>query len=214
MEQSVEQMQADIAEQVINAEDATENVLKYLSFLVDGDIYAFDALAIKEIIEYTNITKIPMVPDFVRGVTNLRGSVVPVIDLSARIGKRISPVTKRTCIVIVEVMSEGEKIVIGVVIDAINEVFNLREDEIEAAPSFGAGIRADFLDGMGKASDKFVVLLNIERVLSIDELSELIGKASLEFDKVSFSGQSNEQTLGLDGIDSNSDGDTPPSEEG
>ena len=162
--------------QGIGNEDQDEAMLKFLSFMVDGDVYAFDALMIKEIIEYTNITQIPMVPHFVRGVTNLRGSVVPVIDLSARIGKRVSPVTKRTCIVIVEVQNREEKVVLGVVIDAINEVFNIRETEIEPAPSFGAGIRADFLSGMGKVNEKFVVILNVENVLSVSELCELVGQ--------------------------------------
>ena len=123
MEQSIV-AQPDSIEAVINVDDNSENASKYLSFMVDGDIYAFDALSIKEIIEYTNITKIPMVPKFIRGVTNLRGSVVPVIDLSSRIGKRVAPIGKRTCIVIVETMCDDEKIVIGVVIDAINEVFS------------------------------------------------------------------------------------------
>ncbi|MDH5218352.1 MAG: chemotaxis protein CheW [Gammaproteobacteria bacterium] len=194
MEQSAV-AQTDSIETVINGEDVGENTRKYLSFMVDGDIYAFNALAIKEIIEYANITKIPMVPNFIRGVTNLRGSVVPVVDLSSRIGKRVAPISKRTCIVIVETMCDDEMIVVGVVIDAINEVFNLREQEIEAAPSFGAGIRADFLSGMGKVGGKFVVLLNIDKVLSVSELSDLIGKSSLQFDKVSFSQASSSESL-------------------
>ncbi|MDH5545720.1 MAG: chemotaxis protein CheW [Gammaproteobacteria bacterium] len=164
-------------------DDAADDAKKYLSFTVDNDSYAFDALSIKEIIEYANVTRIPMVPDFVRGVTNLRGSVVPVIDLSARMSKPSSPVTKRTCIIIVEVASDEEKITVGVVIDAINEVFNLRENDIEAAPSFGAGIRADFISGMGKINGRFVILLNIERVLAIEELAELIGKSSKHFER-------------------------------
>ena len=167
----------------LDQQAVADDLEKYLSFTVDDDIYAFDALSIKEIIEYTNVTRIPMVPAFVRGVTNLRGSVVPVIDLSARLGKKESPVTKRTCIIIVEVQSDDEKITVGVVIDAINEVFNLHEDDIEAAPSFGAGIRADFLSGMGKINGRFVILLNIGRVIAINELAELIGKSSAQFEK-------------------------------
>lgn len=146
---------------------------KYLSFFVNGEIYALNALRVKEIIEYVNITRVPMVPAYIRGVTNLRGSVVPVIDLAARLGKRITPQTKRTCIVIVEFKYDDEIIDLGVVIDSINEVFNISEDDIEPAPSFGAGIRADFISGMGRVADKFVVLLNVEKVLSIDELSLL-----------------------------------------
>lgn len=167
----------------LDQQDAADDSQKYLSFTVDSDVYAFDALSIKEIIEYSNVTRIPMVPKFIRGVTNLRGSVVPVIDLAARMGKNTAEVTKRSCIIIVEVRCDDETITVGVVIDAINEVFNLREDDIEAAPSFGAGIRADFLSGMGKVGGRFVILLNINRVIAINELADLIGKSSVSFEK-------------------------------
>lgn len=179
---------------LLNADESLEDLKKYLSFTADDDVYAFDALAIKEIIEYCNVTRIPMVPSFIRGVTNLRGSVVPVIDLSARLGRKVSPVTKRTCIIIVEVTAGDETIVVGVVIDAINEVFNIREEDIEAAPSFGAGIRADFLSGMGKVSGKFVLMLNIDRVLAVEELAELIGKSAVVFEKHESAGPGNTYT--------------------
>ncbi|MDH5232991.1 MAG: chemotaxis protein CheW [Gammaproteobacteria bacterium] len=151
---------------------------QYLSFLVDSELYAFSVLDIKEIIEYTTITRIPMTPKHVRGVTNLRGNVVPIIDLAARLDKASSDVTKRTCVIITEIQAESAKIDIGVVIDAINEVFALRQENIEPAPSFGAGIRPEFISGMGKVNDSFVVLLNTEKVLNLEELSELVREQS------------------------------------
>ena len=160
----------------LSEDEAANGVQKYLSFMLDREIFAFNIMGIKEIIEYGNINRIPMVPDYIRGVTNLRGSVVPVIDLSVRLGKLRLPVTKKTCIIIVEVKSGDETVDVGVVIDSIYEVSGFREADIEPAPSFGAGIPAEYIEGMGKRGDNFVVLLNASRVLSIDELSALIGE--------------------------------------
>ena len=118
-----------------------------------------------------------MMPDCVRGVINLRGAVVPVMDLLARFGRAPSPVTKRTCIVIVEVEAEGERQVIGVVVDAVNEVLDIALADIEPAPAFGARIRTDFIHGMGKVRGKFVILLNVDHVLSLDDLGTLADAA-------------------------------------
>jgi purine-binding chemotaxis protein CheW len=114
-----------------------------------------------------------MVPEFVRGVINVRGNVVPIIDLAVRFGWPTTKVTKRSCIVIVEVESEGERIEIGVVVDAVSEVLDIPLTDIEPAPSFGARLRTDFIEGMGKVNDEFIVLLNVGRVLSVEELSSL-----------------------------------------
>ena len=146
---------------------------QYLTFMLAGEMFAIGILAIKEIIEYHSLTEVPMMPDCVRGVINLRGSVVPVMDLLARFGRAPSPVTKRTCIVIVEVEAEGERQVIGVVVDAVNEVLDIDLADIEPAPAFGARIRTDFIHGMGKVRGKFVILLNVDHVLSLDDLGTL-----------------------------------------
>jgi purine-binding chemotaxis protein CheW len=130
-------------------------------------------LAIKEIIEYAPLTEVPMMPDYVRGVINLRGSVVPVLDLSVRFGKPSSPVTKRTCIVIIEIVASGERHVLGVVVDAVNAVLDIPEAEIEPPPAFGASIRTDFIQGMGNVNGKFVILLDVEHVLEADEMQML-----------------------------------------
>lgn len=148
---------------------------QYLTFLLGSEMFAIDILGIKEIIEYGNLTAVPMMPDFIRGVINLRGAVVPVVDLSARFGRAASEVTRRSCIVIIEAESDGEKQDIGVVVDSVSEVLEIPEAEIEPAPSFGAKIRTDFIKGMGKVKDKFVIILDANKVLSVDEMAMLGG---------------------------------------
>jgi purine-binding chemotaxis protein CheW len=146
---------------------------QYLTFLLASEVFAIGILAIKEIIEYHGVTEVPMMPACVRGVINLRGAVVPVVDPLARFGRPSSPITKRSCIVIVEVEGDGEEgdaQVIGVVVDAVNEVVDIAAQDIEPAPAFGARIRSDFIRGVGKVRGKFVILLDPNCVLSIEEL--------------------------------------------
>lgn len=146
---------------------------QYLTFMLGGEVFAIGILAVKEIIEFGGLTEVPMMPAFIRGVINLRGAVVPVMDLSARFGKEPTAVTKRTCIVIVEFVAPEERQVIGVVVDAVNAVLEITATEIEPAPKFGAKIRSDFIDGMGKLNGKFVILLNVANVLSMEEMGAL-----------------------------------------
>ena len=153
---------------------------QYLTFMLGGETYAMGILSIKEIIEYGNITEVPRMPEFIRGVINLRGSVVPVIDLGARFGKQVTNITRRTCIVIIEVANGEETQDVGVMVDAVNEVLEISAGEIEPAPSFGANIRADFIDGMGKINGKFVIILNIHQVLSVEEMATLAGVGGTE----------------------------------
>ena len=148
---------------------------QFLTFLIGGEMFAISILGIKEIIEYGSLTTVPMMPDFIRGVINLRGAVVPVVDLSARFGRKSSEITRRSCIVIleVEVEGDGEKQDVGVVVDSVSEVLAIAASEIEPPPSFGAKIRTDFISGMGKVSGKFVIILKADRVLSVDEMAML-----------------------------------------
>ncbi len=146
---------------------------QYLTFMLGGEIFAIGILAVKEIIEYGGLTEVPMMPECIRGVINLRGAVVPVLDLASRFGKAATAVTKRTCIVIVEVVNGDAQMVVGVVVDAVNAVLEIPASEIEPPPSFGAKIRTDFIEGMGKVNGKFVILLDIDRIISLDELGAL-----------------------------------------
>lgn len=158
-------------QEVITQKDEAQ----FLTFLLGSEMFAIDILGIKEIIEYGSLTSVPMMPDFIRGVINLRGAVVPVVDLSARFGRNATDVTRRTCIVIIEAENEGEKQDIGVVVDSVSEVLEIPASQIEPAPSFGTRIRADFISGMGKVKDKFVIILDVNKVLSVDEMARLSG---------------------------------------
>ena len=153
---------------------------QYLTFSLASETFAIGILAIKEIIEYRGITSVPMTPECVRGVINLRGAVVPVVDLQARFGKRPSPVGKRTCIVIVETAIEGQSHIIGVVVDAVSEVLDIPASEIEPPPSFGAQVAREFIAGMGKVRGKFVILLDVDNVLSLDDIGALDANAGAQ----------------------------------
>lgn len=144
----------------------TQAPTQYLTFTLGGEMFAIGILAVKEIIEYTSLTDVPMMSSCIRGVINLRGSVVTVMDLSVRFGRPSTPVTKRTCIVIVEVEEAGERQVIGVVVDAVNAVLEIAASDIEPPPAFGTQIRNDFIAGMGKVNGRFVILLQIGLVFS------------------------------------------------
>lgn len=146
---------------------------QYLTFALGGEMFAVAILNVKEIIEYGTVTEIPMVPTFIRGVINLRGAVVPVIDMSCRFGGKPTAVARRTCIVILELESEESKQDVGIMVDAVSEVLEISAAEIEPPPTFGARIRTDFIAGMGKINDKFVIILSIDKVLSVEEMARL-----------------------------------------
>lgn len=151
---------------------------QYLVFSLCGETFAIGIRRIKEIIEYGHLTEVPMMPDLVRGVINLRGAVVPVVDLAVRFGRAPTAIARRTCIVIVEIEAQaGASHVIGVIVDAVNEVLDIPAHDIEPPPSFGARIRSDFVEGMGKVAGKFVILLNLQHALSVDELVDIVGVA-------------------------------------
>jgi purine-binding chemotaxis protein CheW len=146
---------------------------QYLTFSLAGGEYAIAVLRVREIIEHEAVTRVPSTPPFVRGVINLRGSVVAVVDLARKFGLPESPVTKRTCIIIVEVESDDGRLVMGVLADAVDQVVEFRPAEIEAPPSFGTPVRVDYLQGLGKLDGEFVLILDTDRVLSAGELSEV-----------------------------------------
>ena len=152
---------------------------QYLTFMLAGEMYAIAIPGIKEIIEYGSLTTVPMMPAFICGVINLRGSVVPVVDLSTRFGGQRTQIARRTCIVIIEILTEGELQDIGVIVDSVNEVVEIAASEIEPTPTFGTKIRADFIHGMGKIDGKFVIILAVNYVLSIDEML-MLGQAGDE----------------------------------
>ena len=146
---------------------------QYLTFHAAQATYAMGIGTIREIIEYGSITTIPLMPAFIRGVINLRGAVVPVIDLAARLGFPPAAPSRRTCIVIVEMGHEDELFEMGLVVDGVSEVLELSPADLEPPPTFGANIRSDFIQNMARIHGNFVIVMRLEQVLSIDEVSHL-----------------------------------------
>ena len=151
---------------------------QFLTFLVGAESFAMPIASIREIIEFGGLTEVPLMPDFLRGVINLRGSVVPVIDLSVRFGRAPTMEAKRTCIIIMELVQDEQLLLLGVMVDAVSAVLSIGVDHIEPRPSFGAGIRADFIEGMINVNERFIVVLDVQRVLSVDELASLLGMSA------------------------------------
>lgn len=161
-----------IAEKRTNQE-GEQTVHQYLTFQLGGEEYAVSLLKVKEIIEYDVVTEIPKTPEWIRGVINLRGNVVPVIDLAVKFRLPASVAGKLTCIVITEVDCDGEKTVMGIMADAVRQVIDLKPEDIEVPPSFGIRVKVDYLLGMARSGKKFCLLLHTEKILSTQELLEL-----------------------------------------
>lgn len=149
---------------------------QYLTFLLDTEIFAVDVSKVREILELSNITKVPQTPDFMRGVINLRGSVVPVIDMRLKFGMTESERTVNTCIIVVEIELDGETLVLGSLADSVQEVIELESSQIEAPPHIGTHLNTDFIKGMGKHGELFVIILNIDRIFSNFELNSVFIK--------------------------------------
>ena len=152
---------------------AADGLSQYLTFVLGSEVFAVAILGIKEIIEYPEITSVPMMPDYFRGVINLRGAVVPVVDLQVRFGRAVSAVSKRTGIVIIEALAGGERQVVGLVVDAVNAVLDIPAGDIEPPPTFGVSVRAEFIHGMAKVDGRFVILLDVDHVLSAQDIQQL-----------------------------------------
>ena len=148
----------------------TETV-QYLTFKLGEEIFAIDVSKVREILEFTSITKVPQTPEFMRGVINLRGSVVPVIDLRLNFGMACTEQTVNTCIIVVEVILDGEVVVLGALADSVQEVVEMEPDHIEPAPHLGTKFNTDFIKGMGKIDNEFVMILDIDKVFSSEGIA-------------------------------------------
>ncbi|OGR27404.1 MAG: chemotaxis protein CheW [Desulfuromonadales bacterium GWD2_54_10] len=149
---------------------------QYLTFTLADEVFAVDVARVREILEMPGITKVPQVPDFMRGVINLRGCVVPVIDLRLKFAMQAAAQTVNTCIIVVEVTMDGEKTVLGALADSVQEVIEMEPSQIEAAPHIGTHLKTEFLKGMGKHNERFVMILDIDNVFSDAELSAIQGQ--------------------------------------
>ncbi len=146
---------------------------KYLTFTLAGEEYGIGILKVKEIIGIMAITTVPQMPDYLKGVINLRGKVIPVVDLRLKFGMEAMDYTERTCIIVVEIANGGQKVMIGILVDSVSEVLNIKGGDIEDAPNFGSRLNTDYILGMAKTGGKVKILLDIDRVLSVSEVVQL-----------------------------------------
>ena len=151
---------------------------QYLTFKLEDEVFALDIAKVREVLDFTTVTKVPRTPEFMRGVINLRGNVVPVVDMRLKFGMSMTEKTVNTCIIIVEVSVEGESTVLGALADSVQEVIDLEPDQIEPAPKIGTRLRTEFIKGMGKRDDHFIIILDIDKVFSANELSVVQGAGS------------------------------------
>ena len=152
--------------------------VQYLTFTLGEEVFAMDIRTVREIIQHGAMTVVPRMPKFVRGVINLRGSVVPVIDLQSRFGRATTQVGKKTCIIIFDASRDGEKTELGLMVDAVSEVIEILPTQIEPPPQFGTSIQREFIRGMGKVYGDFIVILEPERALEIDDMAAIAEKAA------------------------------------
>jgi purine-binding chemotaxis protein CheW len=168
---------------------------QYLSFKLDQEIYALDISQVREVLDFTEVTKVPRMPEFMRGVINLRGGVVPVVDLRLKFGLSATDKTVDTCIIIMEIAIEGEATLLGALADSVQEVMTLEPNQIEPPPRIGTRLNTEFIKGMGKKNDEFIIILDIDRVFSSDELIVLQAADDSRITSEAISQQANENSM-------------------
>ena len=153
----------------------TDQVATYLTFMLGDEVFAIDVQNVREVLDFTSITRVPRTPDFMRGVINLRGGVVPVIDMRLKFGMEATDDTVDTCVIVMEISLDGDTTVVGALVDSVKEVFDLDSGQIEPPPRIGTRLKMEFIRGMGKSGEQFIIILDIDKVFSADELS-LVGE--------------------------------------
>jgi len=153
--------------------EALDQTQQYLTFRLGAETFAVDVQQVREILDQTKVTRVPQMPDYMLGVINLRGSVVPVIDLRQKFGLSAAEISRDTCIVVLEIDYDGESTIVGAMADAVSEVLDLNPEDIEPPPRLGSRLKTEFIRGMGKKGEQFLILLDIDRIFSSEELSLL-----------------------------------------
>lgn len=155
------------------------NSSQYLTFSLGDEVFGMDIRTVREIIQVSPMTSVPLMPAFLRGVINLRGAVVPVIDLHARFGRPAARLSKKSCIVIFDAMRDGDRVELGLLVDAVSEVVDIPAADIEPTPDFGTAVRRDFILGMGRRDQRFVVLLDPDRAFDVEDMAALCERSQL-----------------------------------
>jgi purine-binding chemotaxis protein CheW len=163
----------NIIKEAAMATAGTSETMQYLTFRLDEEIFALDITKVREVLDFTTVTKVPRTPDFMRGVINLRGSVVAVVDLRLKFGMTATESSVNTCIIITEVQVDNETVVLGALADAVQEVLDLDANSIAPPPRIGTKLRTEFIKGMGRQNDRFIIILDIDKVFSSEELTSV-----------------------------------------
>ena len=163
----------------------TTDSCQYVTFSLGDELFGVEVTRTREILSLTPVTKVPQTPDYLLGVINLRGQVVPVVDMRLKLGLPAGPETADTCIIVVEVQIDGEPIVVGALADAVREVLEIRSDQIEPPPRLGTRLKTEFITGMGKLDEQFMILLNIDRIFNSDELAFVQDLSDINVKRVS-----------------------------
>jgi len=153
----------------------TTETTQYLTFKLADEVFALDIGKVREVLDFTTVTRVPRTPDFMRGVINLRGNVVPVVEMRLKFGMSAAEKTINTCVIITEVGVDGETVVLGAMADSVQEVLDLEPDQIEPPPKIGTKLNTDFIRGMGKRDDEFIMILDLDMVFSVEELTAVQG---------------------------------------
>ncbi len=159
-----------LEETIMNAATLTET-MQYLTFRLSEETFALDIGKVREVLDFSSATRVPRTPDYVRGVINLRGSVVPVVDLKLKFGMNMTEQTVNTCVIIAEVTVDNERTVLGMLADSVQEVLDLDPGNISPAPRIGTKLRTEFIKGMGKHNERFIIILDIDKVFSAEDLA-------------------------------------------
>lgn len=160
------------------SEEILTDINQFLTFTLGREIFALDIGTVREVLELTSITKIPRTPGFMRGVINLRGHAVPVVDMRRKLGMSQGEDTVDTCIIIVEIEFDGELTVMGALVDSVREVFEMMPESIEPAPKMGAAVNAEYIRGMGRQEERFIIILDINKIFSAQELALVKGMSA------------------------------------
>lgn len=163
-----------VASEVIGSDSEADQAQQYLTFSLGDEVFAMDIRTVREIIQHASMTVVPLMPAFVKGVINLRGAVVPVIDLQSRFGRETASVGKKTCIVIFDASAQGEKQELGLMVDAVREVIEIPNAKIEPTPTFGTTIAKEYIRGMGKVEEDFIPILDMDKSLSMEEMAAIV----------------------------------------
>lgn len=149
---------------------AIVNTAQYLTFKLGDEVFALDISQVREVLDFTTVTKVPRTPEFMRGVINLRGSVVPIVDMRLKFGMSKTEKTVNTCMIIVEIVLDGERLIVGALADSVQEVIELDPGQIEPPPRIGTKLDTEFIRGMGKRDENFIIILEVDKIFSTDEL--------------------------------------------